>query len=103
MLNNLLSNAMKFTPEGGSILLSAKEDQNCIEVAIKDTGIGIEKAQLDKLFDKFYQVDTPSTRKIGGSGLGLSISREIIKAHGSNIHVESEPGEGSTFFFKLRK
>lgn len=103
VLNNLLSNAMKFTPEGGSILLSAKEDQNCIEVAIKDTGIGIEKAQLDKLFDKFYQVDTPSTRKIGGSGLGLSISHEIIKAHGSTIQVESETGHGSTFFFKLRK
>jgi signal transduction histidine kinase len=103
VLNNLLSNAMKFTPGGGTILLSAKEDQDYIEVKIKDTGIGIEKEQLEKLFDKFYQVDSPSRRKIGGSGLGLSISSEIIKAHGSKIHVESEPGHGSTFFFKLKK
>ncbi|MCK5217438.1 MAG: HAMP domain-containing protein [Methanosarcinales archaeon] len=103
VLNNLLSNALKFTPDGGTIHLSAKEYQDYIEIKVKDTGIGIEKEQLDKLFDKFYQVDTPSRRKIGGSGLGLSISSEIIKAHGSKIHVESEPGQGSTFCFRLKK
>ncbi|MCD4844759.1 MAG: HAMP domain-containing protein [Methanosarcinales archaeon] len=103
VLNNLLSNALKFTPDGGTIHLSAKEYQDYIEIKVKDTGIGIEKEQLEKLFDKFYQVDSPSRRKIGGSGLGLSISSEIIKAHGSKIHVESEPGQGSTFCFRLKK
>jgi signal transduction histidine kinase len=103
VLNNLLSNALKFTPDGGAIHLSVKEYQDHIEIKVKDTGIGIEKEQLEKLFDKFYQVDNPSRRKIGGSGLGLSISSEIIKAHGSKIHVESELGQGSTFCFRLKK
>lgn len=103
VLNNLLSNALKFTPDGGATHLSVKEYQDHIEIKVKDTGIGIEKEQLEKLFDKFYQVDNPSRRKIGGSGLGLSISSEIIKAHGSKIHVESEPGQGSTFCFRLKK
>ena len=103
VLNNLLSNALKFTPDGGATHLSVKEYKDHIEIKVKDTGIGIEKEQLEKLFDKFYQVDNPSRRKIGGSGLGLSISSEIIKAHGSKIHVESEPGQGSTFCFRLKK
>jgi len=103
VLNNLLSNALKFTPDGGATHLSVKEYKDHIEIKVKDTGIGIEKEQLEKLFDKFYQVDNPSRRKIGGSGLGLSISSEIIKAHGSKIHVESEPGQGSTFYFRLKK
>ncbi len=103
VLNNLLENALKFTPDGGSILLSAKEDQDIIEVSIKDTGIGIEKEELEKIFYKFYQVESISRRKIGGSGLGLSLSRAIIRAHGSELCVDSEPGKGSTFFFKLKK
>jgi signal transduction histidine kinase len=103
VLINLLGNALKFTPEGGSIFLSAKEDQDSIEVRVKDTGIGIEKEELEKIFYKFYQVESPSRRKTGGSGLGLSLSKGIIKAHGSELCVESEPGKGSTFFFRLRK
>ena len=103
VLNNLFENAVKFTPAGGSIILSAKEDADGIEVSMKDTGIGIEKEKLEKIFDKFYQVDSSSRRKTGGCGLGLSISSGIIRAHGSVIHVESEPGKGSTFSFKLKK
>lgn len=103
VLNNLLENALKFTQNGGNIHLSAKEDADGIEVGMKDTGIGIEKEKLDKIFDKFYQVDSTSKRKIGGCGLGLSISSAIIKAHGSEIRVESEPGKGSTFSFRLKK
>lgn len=103
VLNNLLGNALKFTPDGGAIMLSAKEYPEYIEVMVKDTGIGIEKDELKKIFFKFYQVDSTSTRKTGGSGLGLSISRGIIRAHNSELRVESEPGKGSTFFFRLRK
>ncbi|HEX7575639.1 MAG TPA: ATP-binding protein, partial [Candidatus Methanoperedens sp.] len=103
VLNNLFENALKFTPGGGSITLSATEDSSSIEVSMKDTGIGMEKEKLEKIFDKFYQVDSSSRRKTGGCGLGLSISSGIIRAHDSVIHVESEPGKGSTFSFKLKK
>ncbi|MCZ7404528.1 MAG: sensor histidine kinase [Candidatus Methanoperedens sp.] len=103
VLNNLLSNALKFTNNEGRILLSAKDDQDNIMVRVEDNGIGMEKDKLVKIFDKFYQVDSTSRRKIGGSGLGLSISSGIIKAHGSEICVESEPGAGSAFFFGLKK
>ncbi len=103
VLNNLLGNALKFTPAGGKIVLSAKEMYDNIEVKVKDTGIGIEKDKLAKIFDKFYQVDSTSRRKVGGSGLGLSIAYGIIRAHGSEINVESTPGKGSTFFFRLKK
>ncbi|MCX9073291.1 MAG: sensor histidine kinase [Candidatus Methanoperedens sp.] len=103
VLNNLLDNALKFTPEGGSINISAREMDSSVELSIKDTGIGIEKEKLDKIFDKFYQVDSTSRRKIGGCGLGLSISSGIIKAHDSAIHVKSEPGKGTTFSFSLKK
>ncbi len=103
VLNNLFENALKFTPDGGSILLSAKDDVDSIEVRMKDTGVGIEKEKLGKIFEKFYQVDSASSRKTGGCGLGLSISSGIIRAHGSEIQVESEPGEGSAFSFRLKK
>ncbi|PWB56115.1 MAG: hypothetical protein C3F06_01565 [Candidatus Methanoperedenaceae archaeon] len=103
VLNNLFENAVKFTPDKGSIILSAREDANGITVIMKDTGIGMEKEKIEKIFDKFYQVDGSSRRKTGGCGLGLSISSEIIKAHESVIHVESEFGKGSTFSFKLKK
>jgi signal transduction histidine kinase len=103
VLNNLFENALKFTPDGGSIILCAAEDSDSIEIRMKDTGIGMEKEKLEKIFEKFYQVDSSSKRKIGGCGLGLSISSGIITAHGSVIHVESEHGKGSTFSFKLKK
>lgn len=103
VLNNLAGNALKFTPDGGSIVISAKDLGDNIDVRMKDTGIGIEKEKLEKIFDKFYQVDSTSRRKIGGCGLGLSIASGIIRAHGTEIHVESEPGGGSTFSFRLKK
>ncbi len=103
VMNNLIGNAVKFTPNGGSIHLAATEEQDSVKVMVSDTGAGIEKEQQEKIFDKFYQVDGTSRRKAGGSGLGLSISSGIIRAHGSDIYVESEPGKGSTFFFRLRQ
>ncbi len=103
VLNNLLSNALKFTYNGGKVLLSANEEKDNIEIRVEDTGIGIDKDKITKIFDKFYQADSTSRRKIGGSGLGLSISSAIIKAHGSEICVESEPRKGSIFYFRLKK
>ena len=103
VLNNLLSNALKFTYNGGRVLLSAKEEKDNIEIRVEDTGIGIDKDKVSKIFDKFYQADSTSRRKTGGSGLGLTISSGIIRAHGSEICVESEPQKGSIFYFKLKK
>ncbi len=103
VLNNLLSNALKFTYNGGGVLLSAKEEKDNIEIRVEDTGIGIDKDKVAKIFDKFYQADSTSRRIIGGSGLGLSISSAIITAHGSEIYVDSEPRKGSIFYFRLKK
>jgi signal transduction histidine kinase len=72
-----------------------------LQVSVGDVGIGIDADQLDRIFDRFYQVDSASTRKVGGSGLGLAISRAIVEAHGGTIWVDSRPGEGSTFYFTL--
>lgn len=103
VLNNLLSNALKFTYNGGRVLLSAKEEKDDVEISVEDTGIGIDGDNVEKIFNKFYQTDAASRRKTGGSGLGLTISSGIIRAHGSKICVKSEPRKGSTFSFRLRK
>lgn len=103
VLNNLLSNALKFMYKGGRVLLSAKEEENDVRIRVEDNGIGIDEDKVTKIFDKFYQADSTSRRKTGGSGLGLTISSGIIRAHGSEIYVESEPEKGSVFYFKLKK
>ncbi|NJD53792.1 MAG: sensor histidine kinase [Candidatus Methanoperedens sp.] len=103
VLNNLLSNSLKFTNNGGRLIISAKEERDDVKIMVEDTGIGIDKDKVMKIFDKFYQADSTSKRKTGGSGLGLTISSGIIRAHGSEICVESEPQKGSIFYFKLKK
>jgi len=103
VLRNLIGNSIKFVRENPEIeVFSRISPDGSIEVGIKDNGIGIDKDHLDKLFNKFYQVDASLTRKVGGLGLGLAISKEIIDAHGGQILVFSEGiGKGSTFIFKL--
>jgi len=100
---NLLNNAIKFTPRSGEITIKARELNGQVEVRVSDTGIGIRAEDLDKVFDKFYQVDSTLTREAGGTGLGLAICKGIIEAHNGHIRVESEFGKGSTFFFTLEK
>jgi signal transduction histidine kinase/CheY-like chemotaxis protein len=105
VLLNLLSNAAKFTEEG-SITVQAcqrifEAGASEVIVKVKDTGIGIDKEHLDRLFQPFSQVDPSPTRKTGGSGLGLSISKYLVEMHGGTIGVSSEPGKGSEFFFTL--
>lgn len=94
---NLVDNALKFTPSGGRISLGAKAKSEFIEIRVSDNGIGIPKERIDQVFERFYQVDSSSTRKFGGSGLGLSIVREIIVSHRGKIFVESDEGQGTTF------
>ncbi len=101
---NLLGNALKFIPEGGHIYVSAKNnglDRDLIEVSVADTGIGISPDELEKIFDRFHQVEESLTREIQGTGLGLSIVKGLVEAHGGKIWVESENGKGSTFTFNL--
>ncbi|MCK4491061.1 MAG: PAS domain S-box protein, partial [Candidatus Altiarchaeales archaeon] len=101
VLTNLIENAVKFTQEKGKITVKAKKSRNNIVVSVEDTGIGISKKNLGKVFDKFFQADTGATRKYGGTGLGLTICRRIIEEHGGRIWVESSLGKGSKFILTL--
>ncbi len=101
VLRNLVENAVKYSPRGGAVNVTVQTGMDRVQVSVADQGIGLEPQHLDRIFDRFYQVDSASTRQVGGSGLGLSISRAIIEAHGGEIWVESEPGVGSTFHFTL--
>ena len=100
-LSNLVSNAIKFSPNGGSITLGARRQGPEVVLSVSDEGIGIARESLPKLFSKFYRIESEETRSVGGTGLGLAIVRSIVEAHGGRVWVESEPGEGSTFFFTL--
>jgi signal transduction histidine kinase len=95
---NLLENATKFSKTEGEILIKAyHEDNNLLHIEIKDSGIGIPEDELEKIFDRFYQVDSSSTRSFGGTGLGLAISKKIIELHNGTIWAESKLGKGSVF------
>ena len=96
VLINLISNAIKFTDKG-KVLLSSSVIDGKIRISIEDTGGGIPKEELNKIFDKFYQAEHYMTRKEGGSGLGLTIANEIVKMHGGEIEVKSSIGKGSVF------
>ena len=102
VLNQLLDNAVKFTPSGGRVVISLKEESsNLVMVTVTDTGIGIPSNRLQEIFEPFHQLDGSSTRRAGGTGLGLSLVRQIIEAHGSLLDVSSVEGRGTTFKFPL--
>jgi two-component system, OmpR family, phosphate regulon sensor histidine kinase PhoR len=97
----LLDNAVKFTPPGGKVLLKCEKEGKVVRISIMDTGIGIPKNKFDELFAPFHQLDGSTTRRFGGTGLGLALVKKIIEAHGSYVHVKSEEGKGSKFEFLL--
>lgn len=102
VLNQLLDNGIKFTPSGGRVVVTVKrEGENLVIVSVTDTGIGIPSNQFNDIFEPFHQLDGSSTRRYGGTGLGLSLVRQIVEAHGSMIEVQSIEGRGSTFKFPL--
>ena len=103
VLDNLLANAIKFSPQGGTIVVRVREVGDWLRTEVSDTGIGIPADKLPRVFERFYQVDGTSRRRFGGTGLGLAIVKQIIEAHGGQVGVESTLGEGSTFYFTLPK
>lgn len=98
---NLTDNAIKCNRQNGKVTLSARPEGDYLTVKVKDTGIGIHKVDIDKIFDRFFRVDRSRSRVTGGTGLGLSIVKDIIVAHGGSINVESEVDVGTTFIIKL--
>ena len=107
VLSNLLGNALKFTPQGGVVRVNAElvkdtKKESRISFSVEDSGVGIPQDKLDSIFESFAQVDTSVTRKYGGTGLGLTITKNLLKLMGSEIKVESREGEGSRFFFEIK-
>ena len=102
VMYNLLSNANKFTPDGGTITINADQKDGRLQVSITDTGIGLSAENLNRVFDEFFQVESGLTDKTPGTGLGLPLTRRIIELHGGEIRVESEcEGKGSCFTFTM--
>jgi signal transduction histidine kinase len=101
VLRNLLENAVAHTAQGGVITVAAKQQDNWVEVSVTDTGEGIPADDLPNIFERFYRVDKSRTRATGGSGLGLTIAKRLVEAHGGKIKVQSELGKGSCFSFTI--
>ena len=101
VIDNIISNALKYSPDGGNIRFGFTVHGNMLKVMVSDDGIGIPKENVGRIFDRFYRVDRARARSMGGTGLGLAIAREMIEAHGGKIWAESEEGVGTTVFFTL--
>jgi signal transduction histidine kinase len=101
VFNNLVSNALRYTAKGGKIGIKARVEGSWVRVAVSDTGVGIAKENLTRIFEKFVQVQNKNETPVGGAGLGLALSKEIVEKHGGKIWAESELGKGSTFYFTI--
>jgi signal transduction histidine kinase len=98
---NLVSNAVKFTPSGGRVEVSARRHDGVVEIAVADTGVGIPAADQERIFEEFQQGRAGAGGAVEGTGLGLTLSRRFVELHGGRLWVESEPGSGTTFRFTL--
>jgi two-component system, OmpR family, phosphate regulon sensor histidine kinase PhoR len=101
VLQNLLDNAVQYTPAGGRITVSATPGAREVVVSVEDTGVGIPLVDQERIFERFYRVDAARSRQAGGTGLGLSIAKHIVEVHGGHLHVDSEVGRGSKFSFSV--
>ncbi|MBT2686446.1 two-component system histidine kinase PnpS [Bacillus sp. ISL-37] len=103
VLINLVSNAITYTPNGGSVEISLTDQEDSVSIVVKDSGIGIEKSEITRIFERFYRVDKARSRNSGGTGLGLAIVKHIVEAHKGHIEVDSQIGKGTAFTIKLFK
>ncbi|CAM4382896.1 histidine kinase [Bacillus manliponensis] len=101
VLYNIISNALKYSPEGGTVTYRLRDREDMLEISISDQGMGIPKENVEKIFERFYRVDKARSRQLGGTGLGLAIAKEMIEAHGGSIWAKSEEGKGTTIYFTL--
>jgi two-component system, OmpR family, phosphate regulon sensor histidine kinase PhoR len=101
IMANLLDNALKYTPQGGTVVVGARPGQDFVEICVSDSGIGIPQQELPRLFERFYRVDKARSRDLGGTGLGLAIVKHLVRAQGGDVRIESHVGKGSTFMFTL--
>jgi len=100
-INNLIDNAIKYSGEAKNVFVRAFTENQYLIIAVKDFGVGIKKEEIDKVFERFYRGGDELTRTVKGSGLGLTLVKQIVESHHGNVHVESEPGRGSTFSIRL--
>lgn len=100
-LRNLISNAIKYTPTGGFVAIDAKIESSQVKIEISDSGVGIDSKELPLIFERFYRTDRSRSRETGGTGIGLAVTAEVVKAHGGQIEVQSQPDVGSTFTVSL--
>jgi two-component system phosphate regulon sensor histidine kinase PhoR len=101
IMTNLVSNAIKYSPSGGAVTVDVKSEGDTLTVAVKDQGIGIPEDKLSRVFEKFERVDDRDTRQAGGTGIGLFLVKHLVERHDGEVWVESEPGQGSTFIFRV--
>jgi signal transduction histidine kinase len=101
VLTNLVDNAIKYSPDGGSVQVEVKRLGTVVLFSVRDEGLGIPLAEQDRVFEKFYRLDPELNRGVGGTGLGLYISRELVRHMGGRLNVVSKPGGGSTFRVEL--
>ncbi|MCY8418793.1 sensory box histidine kinase PhoR, partial [Bacillus spizizenii] len=100
---NLVNNALTYTPEGGSVAINVTPREKDIQIEVADSGIGIQKEEIPRIFERFYRVDKDRSRNSGGTGLGLAIVKHLIEAHEGKIDVKSEPGRGTVFTVTLKR
>jgi two-component system phosphate regulon sensor histidine kinase PhoR len=101
VLQQLIDNGLKFSPNGGTVIVTATHLENGVQIAVTDKGIGVDEDQIERIFQEFYQVEQGTTRRFGGAGTGLAIVKLILDRLGVNIEVKSRRGEGSVFSFVL--
>ncbi|MFC7366336.1 MULTISPECIES: cell wall metabolism sensor histidine kinase WalK [Bhargavaea] len=101
VIDNIISNALKYSPDGGNVRFTVQAEDDHIKVAVSDEGMGIPETNVKRIFERFYRADKARSRAMGGTGLGLAIAKEMIGAHGGHIWAESEEGKGTTIFFTL--
>jgi signal transduction histidine kinase len=101
ILTNLVGNAIKYSPEGGEVLVIVDADRDTVQVRVRDQGIGMSPRDMGQLFEKFSRVDREEVRRAGGTGLGLYITKRLVEMHGGRLWAESWPGVGSVFRFTL--